>query len=431
MKKYINIFLVAILALVFGACSKESPFDNLEDLGTGSIRKSSLDVSVAVKGPRSLRNRSVRQATPDASDFTVDFIRKGTEETVIKSYLYSEMPEIVTLPVGDYIARAHFGTNPDAAWEQPYYKGESDFQIIKDQITENIEPIECVFANIRVSIDFSPTLRASMGSNAKVTVKVGESGTLDFTINDVERSGYFAYVPDSHTLVATFTGLVDDVESSITKSFDDVEAGMHYHITFNLFDAGEEDPGEITGTEDGLININASVETTNMNSDVETGEEGITDDLRPSEGKEDPKPDDPQQPVEPGKDAPTIEGQAPLDIDKVIKVTSDGQTDYPVILNIHSSADNGIQEFTVTIDSPTLVPLLEELGVKSVLNIADSGDDAEFFDGLGLEYNVRGRSDVKFDISGFLPLLPDGTHKFIIFVSDANGQQRKTVELQK
>lgn len=429
MKKYIYLMLSVVLAGILGACSKDEPFDKETSGATGQLMTSSIDVSLLNEnGPRSMRKHGVRAKAPAVGDFKVEFFKEGSDEAV-ESYLYSAMPEIVTLPVGSYVARASYGTNPDAAFDAPYYQGESEkFEIKEDQITDEVSPIVCKFANVCVTILFDAPLRAAMQGDCKVTVKVGDVGTLDYTLSDEDRPGYFAYVAGSNTLAATFTGTIGGAPVSQTKTYEDVKAGNHYTITFRMHDAGEERPGEVSG---GTIQIDSSiVDTEDLNYGIDGGDSELEDDMRPQETPDTPDtPDEPSTPDNPDSNAPTVNGRAPLDISKVITVTADGQTDCPVILDIHS--DPGIQEFTVTIDSPTLVPLLTELGVSNVLNMADSTGNEEFFGGLGLQYNVRGQHDVEFDITGFLPLLPDGTHKFVLYVKDANGQVSKTVELRK
>lgn len=420
MKKYINILLGVIAVLVVTSCSKESLFGDPSTIGTGRFYSSALDISLANEnGPRDVHGRRVPKAAPAVNDFTVEFFRNG-EETPRESFKYSEMPEVITLPAGDYVVRASYGDNPSASWEAPYYKGETTFTLVPDDIVDDVEPIVCRFCNVRVSITFDSALMEAMSSDSKVTVKVGESGYLDFTAADMERSGYFAYVEDSHTLAATFTGSIGGAPSSETKVYDNVQPGSHYKITFRLHDAGDEDPGDINV---GGITVDASVITDDMNVDVESGESNIEDDLRPKEDEE------PITPPDPGKEAPSITAQAPLDIDKV----NDVREKDTVILNVESFADGGITGFVVVIDSPILTPdELESVGLSDRLDLVNPGQYEQQLLHLGLPVNVGGKSEVKFDISGFiglLNLLGEGSHNFIVTVSDANGTTTRTLRL--
>lgn len=428
MKKYINILLSALFLTLMGACSKETPFDNEENQSYGMLRTSALDVSLNSEyGPRSVKNRNVRAAAPNVNDFYVEFFKDGNTEPEA-AYKYSDMPEIVTLPVGNYVARASHGLNQDAAWDEPYYMGESSsFEIVADEITDVVSPVVCKFANVRVSIDFDPKLKAAMGPDCKVNVVVGEKGSLDFTVNDVERSGYFAFVPNSTTLAAHFTGTVDGAPASETKAYKDVQPGTHYRITFRLHDAGEEDPGSIGG--DDIVIVDASLTKEDMNSSVDSGETVITDDMRPKE-EETQKPDDPTPPVQDG-DGPSITAKAPIDIDGNNKL----EAGMDVVLNIHS--DSGIKKFTVQIDSNILTPgELAQVGLPATLDLVNPDPDyASVLDDLGFPTYVGDKTDVEFDMSEFVPVIiavsggQKGVHKFILTVSDASGTTVKTLNL--
>lgn len=436
MNKYINVLLSALFLILFGACSKETPFDNEENISYGMLRTSALDVSLNSEyGPRSVKNRNIRAAAPNVADFYVEFFKDGNSEPEA-AYKYSDMPEIVTLPVGNYVARASHGANADAAWDEPYYMGESlSFDIVADEITDVVDPIVCKFANVRVSIDFDPELRKAMGADCKVNVVVGEKGSLDFTINDVERSGYFAYVADSKTLAAHFSGTVDGAPASETKAYKNVEPGTHYKITFRLHDAGEEDPGNITG--DDIVKVDASLSQEDMNASVDSGETVITDDMRPQE-EETQQPDVPNPPT-PGAELPEITAQAPLDLDVVNELevvqNSEGEdvSKFPVVLNIHSSADGGIKAFTVKIISDTLTPsTLVGVGLTDELDLVNPGQYEGGLSGLGFPVNVGGMKDVEFKITDFVPLLAalgEGNHSFVLTVTDANGTTQKTLKL--
>ena len=431
MKKYINIMLAAMTAIGVVSCSKEAIFSEDDTpAGEGRLLCEALDVSLANEnGLRNVHGRYVSRA-PEVADFEVEFYRQGNSAPEA-AYKYSEMPEIITLPAGRYVARASYGDNPDAAWESPYYKGESSFDIVADEITEEVDPIVCRFANVRVSIDFDQKLRDNMSADSKVSVKVGKSGSLDFTLSDVERSGYFAYVEDSHTLTATFSGTVEGYPSSETKAYDNVQPGTHYKITFRLHDACEDDPGFIAG--DDIVVVDASVTTEDMNVDVDPGETPVEDDLRPKEDDE----DEPTPPV-PGLEAPSITAEEPCSLDRVnlIELDENGDSKYPVVLIIDSSSEDGITEFKVKIDSTTLTPdELDSVGLCDVLDLVNTSSQpyGESLAGLGFPTDVGGQTHVEFMITGFIPMLDvlgPGTHKFILTVTDAHGTTERTLILQ-
>lgn len=430
MKNYLYIFASLCLLVLGGACSNENPFGADEATETGRVSKKAL--SVELSNPEGVAVVT-RAAVPTQDDFNVDFIKDG-ETTPYVSYLFADMPEVVTLPVGVWKAVARYGNNATHAWEAPYFEGSTTFNVVTDKITEVADPIVARLANVRVSIKFDAALQSKMSPDSKVTVKVGESGTLDFSAADADRSGYFAYVDNSNTLTATFSGNVEDYPVVESKVFDTVSPGAHYAITFRLHDAGAEDPGSITG---GVV-VDASVTVEDMNITID-GEEDIIleDDLRPIPGGTTPV-----DPVDPN-DNPTplivsatpaaggeYAGWSPVNLDAVNEVRDNLYCG----LDITSYATDGITAFTVKIDSDTLTPdELDGVGLAQNLDLVNPGAQEDALAGLGFPVNVGGKKFVQFNITGFLPMLSvlgPGNHNFILTVSDANGTTVKTLKLQ-
>lgn len=430
--------LSVMLAAMFGACSKDTPFDNEIDSAMGSLSTSGLKVSLNSEyGPMPVKGRGVRKAAPAVGLFDVEIVNQSTG-AVVRSFKYADMPEIVTLPVGTYTVRASYGDNKDAAWEEPYYMGElRDVEIIKDEITEVSEPVTCKFANIRVSIDFEPSLKAVMGSDCKVEVNVGERGSLQFTVNDVDRSGYFRFVNDSETLAAEFSGTVDKVMTQDSQAFTGVKAGSWYKITFKLFDAGEDEPGNIVGGEGGLIMVVAEVESSDMNLDVdfEAPANGAEDNERPKEDWTEPGTgeENPGVGEDPSKGSkPTIVAEAPIVLDQEYDYPKDGNGP-AVVINVHSDSDEGIKTFTVAINMAGVPESdLTDMNLAPVMDLVNP--EASYkasLQGLGFPVEVGGEKDVRIEISSdllnnLLTVLP-GLHQFKLNVGDEYGNVTKSL----
>lgn len=428
LNKYIYLTLSAMVALA--SCSKEDPFVGGSDDAEGKVLKSALTVSVPNAEGVVVASRPAltRAAAPSADEFTVDFIKNG-ETVPTVSYLFSEMPEVVTLPVGAYTAVARYGANLPQAWEAPYYTGDTKFLVVADKITSDVEPINAKLSNVRVSIVFDSSLAANMSDDSKVTVKVGESGSLEFKASDIDRSGYFAYVENSNSLTATFSGDVEGLPVVESKVYDTVAPGSHYRITFRMHDAGEDEPGSINSG----LSVDASVEIVDMNVTLDAEDDEILeDDLRPTEGE----PVVP--PVDPGKKVPEAFALEPagdyagftkLDLSKVNEVTDNLYCAWKVV----SEAEGGFTKFDVKIISDTLTPEeLEGVGLQQDLDLINPGEFEEALAGLGFPVKVGGRNEVEFDITGFLSLmsiLGEANHEFRLTVSDANGTSVISVRL--
>ena len=106
-----------------------------------------------------------------------------------------------------------------------------------------------------------------------------------------------------------------------------------------------------------------------------------------------------------------------------------------VVLMITSKS--GITKFDVDIESPSLTPEeLQGVGLASHLDLVDPGELLEPLQGLGLLEgdSVKGLKEVKFDISGFMPLLAalgDGVHSFKLTVAnEENGEKVGTLIIE-
>lgn len=437
MKKFKYIYLISGLAVGVTSCSTEAPFS--EDKLDGEGRLLTSAIAVELKTEENL----VRAASeePDVNDFTVDFLNAENPGDPVRSFRYGDMPEVVTLPVGDYIARAYYGgeygsSESTAAFSAPYFKGESArFSIVENKITDNIGTVECSLANVKVTILFDEKLVDVMDANSTVTVRVGEKGLLSFT-KDTEESGYFHYDEGSNTISAEFSGVVDGDDTTESKSYNNVQPGNHYRITFKLHSIDPNEPGEITPGKPGEeIKIDATVKLEDLTGeggiDVNPSDEDIymKDDRYPNEGDPDPGPDNPDNPDDPAS-GPEITAQgATLGVDNYVE----GMTE--CIIKVKS--ETGIKSFTVVIDSNTLTPEeLEVVGLTNNLDLVNPGEYTGALQGLGFladgKTTLENEKNVDLNISSFLVMLKalgKGTHKFILKVGDDNGVIEKTLTL--
>lgn len=416
--KKLYIFTLAAAAMIATGCSKEDPFTGSTDEAEGQILKSAIAVDMKVD--ETVRKNIRTRADVSLDDFTVIFTKPGSE-TPVKKYKYSDMPDVVTLPAGDYTCTATYGENRIAEWESPYFLGVSDsFTVNPYEITSYVAPIECRLNNIKVTVEFDPLLKSRMSQDSYVEVKVGANSGLNFTLTETEagKAGYFMHTAES-TLVATFNGKIDGVNAVETKSMKDVAKGNHYKITFKL----HEHSGDPTGDSDAEIKIDANVTVTDIERNVDIADEPLLDDTdRPTEGEPE-NPDDPKPPVVSG---PEVKAEDPINLEEVNNVNQNSH----VVLNITS--ETGITEFKVNIISDDLAGMVPE-----ELDLVTPGQNLELLQSLGLladgKTTVNGEKNVKFDVSGFMVMLcalgTDKDHTFKLIVGDASGIVIKELKL--
>lgn len=420
MTKILKIFtLLSAWMLLFTACEKENPFPGSTDDATGSVNFRKMVVEVSSK------ETQVRSSSVDVASFVVDII----SETGVTAYsgTYAALPEVVTLPVGNYTVSVKSPANPDADWDTPYYEGSQKFSIKENDVTY-VDPVVCKLANVKVSVRFDAKLTSQMADDCTVTVETGTGATLQFAKNET-RSGYFRYVAGegSHTLVATFHGTVEGNIEENFRTYTDVAPGNHYIITYTLKTPSSGTPDN-TGTVTPGLFVDASVEVEDMNINVDVEDETIPDTDRPQQGEPGPGPGPGPEPT---GNPPTVVAMINGSTDYASPVEVTGEA-ISVTVKVDSEADSGLSAFTVEIVSTTLSDeVLGDVGLAKNLDLVNPGAFDAALTGIGFPTYVGGMKDVPlFDISTLVPLLKSlgaGDHKFILTVTDANGSTVKTL----
>lgn len=425
MKKIFNIFLliamVGVAALT--SCSKEDPFGGEEakdGYGSVSFRKMYVEVRNDEKIIKNIPGRT--RASVDVAAFVVTV--KSADGTVAYEGTYAAMPEVLTLPVGEYTVTVNSPKLEDAAWEAPYYEGSQTFSVAKDDVVE-VDPVVCKLANVMVTVRFEDKLLAAMGDDCKVTVVACQNGRLEYTASET-RDGFFRFVSGegTPTMIATFSGTVDENYEENFRTYTEVAPGNHYIITYRLHSASQDVP-DPTGQLTPGVTVDATVTRVDMTIDVNVDDDILADDWRPTQGGEDPV-----TPVDPsGNPAPAITATDGISWTSANIVNASSVVE----ITVHSEA--GITAFTVDIDSNTLTPSeLEGVGMNSHIDLVNPGSMADSLVRLGFPINVGGQKDPDVmklsQFLGLLDMLGPGIHKFHFTVSDANGTTKKTLTLQ-
>lgn len=418
--------LLGAMMLAFGltGCS-DDPNYIIEK--TGSVRLSDLGCEVSTD--------EVTLARADASEINTDaFLVKildaaGNE---VYSSTYANRNEIVTLPVGTgYTLRVESHEVQNTAWEAPYYVGEKKFDVKENEITA-VGTVNCTFKNIRVSVRYSDRLARLMSEDCKVDVACSEwDAVMTFNHNE-SRSAYFKELKLSKTLGATFTGTVNGQKVTLTKALDNVEAGQHRIITFDVKGPNTDVPDEngninLNGDGDGIkvgdgLYLSVTVTTVDINGNVDVNEKGDGTAVRP--GQEDPEQGGDTEPT-PGGDPITITSST-LSFTQVMN-PADYET---AIVNITCPAGTAHLRVKIATDNKNFEMSIAEMGIPldfDLANIDPSTKDYEQLGQLGfpMNENLIGDTAPIFDITTFVPLLSafSGTHTFTLDVEDANGNR--------
>lgn len=404
MKTKIYSLLVALMSVVtFSACDDWTPGEQGAYLAnTGGVSRAKMDVAVNDEVT------AIGRAVIDTSGFLVTVTEKGSDNIAVYdgkpcSWTYSSMPQIFTLPVGEYTVKVRSHEPADAAWSAPYYEGSADFTVKNNDVTY-IGTVTCNFASIKVEISFSDELAKAMSDDSKVDVVAGVAGTsLTWTAGET-RYGYFYPAEDNPTIIATFTGNVKGQIVSATKNVTDAKRGNYYIFSFSLNSGNPILPdefGDITGGDTG-INIDFEVIESNINSSVKPGDETPANpDTHPDneEWPEEPTPPGPDNPDEP-KAIEMIPNGIDLDgINQAIK----GNT-----YEMTFKSKTPITNIKVEIISDYLTEaFLSGVGLTTKFDLADPQEYKEGLEGLGFKTgnDIIGKTEVPFVLTELIPLL--------------------------
>ncbi len=448
MKTRIYSLLVALMSVVaFSACDDWTPAEQgAYPANTGGVSRSKMDVTVNDEVT------AIGRAIVDTSDYLVTVTEKGSDviatyEGKPCSWTYSTMPQIFTLPVGDYTVRVRSHEPADAAWSEPYYEGSADFTVVNNNVTY-IGTVTCDFASVKVEIRFSEELAKAMSDDSHVDVVAGVAGTsLTWAANET-RYGYFYPAEDNPTIIATFIGTVKGQTVSATKNVTDAKRGNYYIFSFSLNTGNPilpDESGDITGADSG-IKIDFEVIESNVNSTVRPGETPSTDPDKHPDTEEwpeepDPGPETPDNPDEPKDEVIDFVGKFEIDDPSSdlfgkssnLVLGEDGKNDPNAEVHVvRITVQNGISNLKVNISSDNdkfIGQAGEMLPMDFDLATVDEDLAASLASiGLPVRDEVVGKTKIDFDITGLAPLLSafPGKHTFTITVIDAKGNTKST-----
>lgn len=420
-----NIFLICLTLMTvlftFSACHSEKMETGATDV-TGQLSLASMKMEVDLKVdtvyPQS-------RAGVDVSNFLLTI--KNSQGEQVEQYTYSEMPEIISLPVGTYTVVASSAEAATNGFDVPFYTGSTEQFTIKENELTEVSALTCRLANVMISVEYDEELRKLMGEDVVTTVTIKEK-TQDMIIKEYSldipssetRKAYLIAPASVSPMDITLKGTIDGEFVTEVNRVDEVQAGQYNIIKYTLSPV-DDGNNSVGGNLNIAINVDSSMTSSDETVGVNPGEEPGIDDF-PTDGGEEPGDGDGD-----GEGGITSDisitgkdlGGSPFDIDQTQTIT--GAT--TLIVGIEAPA--GIQNLKVTISSDN-----EDFGSIGAsfgtFDLANPGDKESMIAELGLPYGtaVKDKTELDFDISTFTSLLIpfDGTHTFNIAVTDNQGK---------
>lgn len=436
--KFLSIFASAAMMAGLVACDNYVP-DVVKD-GQGQLKTESISVEVSnaekivsdAQGATGKKGAPRSRATIDISDFIVTVTDANGRQ--VEQWRYADMPELPVFDAGSYTVTVTSGEEPvQAVWDTPYFKGSQNFVIKANEVTM-VDPIVCTLANIKVTVKFTDKLVNASAGDLKVIVRTEGTNSMTFTPAET-RSAYYPAAEGLMTLSSAFSGTVNGGQEQFTKAIQNVEAGQHRIITYDL-STNPALPPEETGTidiEGSAINVSTNVEEEDLTVDIPYEDEILDPSDRP--GKEEGGGDDPNPPT-PGDDPVTFSSSLGdldevHDIDKFLADVAKGRK---ADLTIKST--EGLQKVMIKIDSRCLSPSeLEDFGLREEFDLVHPDDLADALGGLGFATISEGDKEASFDVTTFIGMLgelypSDGVYpvqsNFVITVTDVKGNTATT-----
>lgn len=407
MKKIFFIcFTLFASTLLFCACHSESMDDIVKT--KGELNLSSLKVGVDMNVDVVYLQESRAASEVDLSNYIVTLYDGYSQQ--VGQWVYSEMPEIVSLAVGTYTVDVKSAAEPSNGFDIPYYKGTATCEVKENQVTEGLE-ISCKLANMLFTVEYDESFQDKISEDVVTTITIGEN-SLQIPASESRKA--YLIAPDSETasMEVNLKGTIDGEVIDYSEHFDDVKSGVHNIIKYQFIPVSDGN----TVTAGGAFNISIAIDSSLTGSDesvsVNPGPEPGIDDF-PTGGGEEPGDGDGEQ------NMPTIVGSNfngnPFDIENdVLNITG------AATLKVEINAPNGIAHLYVDIQSETLD--VTEVGLSNSFDLAYPGDLQEGLNGLGFPTGgeVIGKESTVFDISTFTVLLLtfSGDHNFVIHVVD-------------
>ncbi len=346
----------------------------------------------------------------DVEAFSIDIL-DASGMTVAHYDTYADLRDEggLLLPAGDYTVRASLGDDVNAGFDQPYYAGSTVCTITEQEVAKVVA--NCTLSNKKITFRCSERFLEQFDNDYAIVV---DNNVGALTTNRTEERT--AYLKNTGVLQFTLYATLRDGGRPLTYHYDlsksgEVQEHNNVLVDLDLIDTPDEepdepsdpdepaDPGDPELPEDSvtlqapIIKVDVSLIEKEfiieIPSDfVDAGEGGGDTPSTPGDGDED-KPA-----------APSITGEAGLDLDQPFELPDGGDA----TVRIRILTPGKLASLRVKIDSPQLEEMLPVVGLTSEFDMCDETlKDA--FDALGLPLAVVGATSTLFDISNFMPAL--------------------------
>ena len=418
--KILNIAALGLLATVaFTSCEMKEELYGGKDKGT---EQGTLELGVTVKQPFSMS----RAETVSTDNFPVT-IEGDQLDNTLEYAKASEVPTLLTLPVGDYKVSAHSPIKLEKQMTEPYYAGEGNYTVKAG--ANEVATVTCKMKNTRIQLAYGDNFLSSFKSWT-ITIAAGTNNALEYTTASSSPAPVYLNIEEEkiESIVVNVTATTNKGVSVVdSKTFVKSDATEKYTDVNNWFEGGDAitinmgamkpSTGNVTG-----ITINAKVSFENKNDEVV---------IDPSEGG--------GSTDTPDANAPTLTFQK--GVDKVTYISdneityslSDSPTSFDATIATPSKIESIVVKITAGNEDfkQTLADMQANIDFVNGVDIVgnEKFDSILSLGGEGLIGPKKGDTEYVFPIGVFFSFLnitkstdPDKAHQFDIVVTDQAGK---------
>lgn len=436
--KTMNKWMLGVL--LTGALASCEMKDELAGTGT-SEAMGALQLGLSVKEPGTGR------ANNDVTTFPVEITCEDTPANSKTFASYAEIVEldnVVPLAAGTYVVKAHTqGTLTGfSIMKDPYYQGVADLTVTEG-ITEDVNVV-CTLANTRVALNL-PSDFDSFDSWT-ITLDGGNNHTLEFSnADDYDNNTAYWYLGETGvpTLKMNIMAVKEGVTYTKAQTLTKADAVENF---------GENDNPNFVGGDALAINIDVTQEETpeqpeqpQIGFDVSVilsfsnHDENVTIPITPGTGDAGDDDDDPNQggggqDPEPSE-AITISDNGTGYLMNGVTIHRKQSDNYPTDVTVVMNVKNGIKNLYVKLetDNQSFEKTAGLMGLTSTngldLTSSDASELSDLFDlpTVGSPNYTFSMNNSLFELLGGNKTNMEGykgTHKFILTIVDANGDDK-------
>lgn len=238
--KRLKAFVCALAGTaLFSACSSEAD-EIINEAGKGYV-------SLSVQADAGFQTtRATNEAYEDVNNYIVQILQDDKVVGDICEWKYSEVPDEIELPNGNYTLKAFYGEDKAVSSDEPYVEGTKDFEV-----KTNVQDIEvkCEVASAKVSVAFDEKMDEFFSDYSVVfkTKAMSSDESCIWTKDDANKT-YYLKVEKNEKIDAVIKLTNKETKQSTEQKLNiTLSPGLNKSYTFEPIGGNEEEEGGTDG----------------------------------------------------------------------------------------------------------------------------------------------------------------------------------------